>query len=100
MAHSGAAAAPVLNFTHFGLAITGLLTWISYLAAGVTGLAWAGCGLLLAAASLGMSLVFLAGQPGDDPRPSEHRPVLVIAAHITAACTTILLAILAAIGVG
>ncbi|HEV2936962.1 MAG TPA: hypothetical protein VGY96_27915, partial [Streptosporangiaceae bacterium] len=28
-----------LNFTHFGLALTGLLTWISYLATGVTGLA-------------------------------------------------------------
>ena len=99
-AQPGRGRAPVLNFTHFGLAVTGLLTWISYLAAGVTGLAWAACGLLLAAASLGMSLVFLAGQPGDDARPSGHRPVLVIAAHIIAACTTILLAILAAIGVG
>ena len=64
----------MLNFTHLGLALTGLLTWISYLAAGVTGLAWAACGLLLAAASLGMSLVFLAGPSGDDPRPSGHRP--------------------------
>jgi len=44
---------PVLNFTHFGLALTGLLTWTGYLAAGVTGLAWAACGLLLAAASSG-----------------------------------------------
>jgi len=98
---------PVLNFTHFGLALTGLLTWIGYLAAGVTGLAWAACGLLLAAASLGMSLVFLAparspaaGQPGDDPQPVGHPPALVIAAHITAARITILLAILAAVGSG
>ena len=37
----------MLNFTHFGLALTSLLTWISYLATGVTGLAWAACGLLL-----------------------------------------------------
>jgi hypothetical protein len=91
---------PALNFTHLGLAVTGLLTWISYLATGVTGLAWAGCGLLLTAASLGMSLVFLGGQSGDDPRPGGHRPAVVIAAHITAACTTILLATLAAIGAG
>ena len=95
----------MLNFTHLGLALTGLLTWISYLAIGITGLAWAGCGLLLAVASLGMALVFLslAGaasetRPGDDPPPVGRPPVPVIAAHITAACVTILLATLAAVG--
>jgi hypothetical protein len=94
---------PVLNFTHFGLAVTGLLTWISYLATGVTGLAWAGCGLLLAAASLGITLVFLAtARAGDGPPPARggRVPVLVVAAHITMACVTILLATLAAIGSG
>jgi hypothetical protein len=99
--------APVLNFTHFGLALTGLLAWISYLATGLAGLAWAGCGLLLAAASLGMTLVFLAPAatagatgPADDPPPAGRPPVVVIAAHITAACITILLVTLAAIGSG
>jgi hypothetical protein len=99
--------APVLNFTHFGLALTGLLAWISYLATGLAGLAWAGCGLLLAAASLGMTLVFLApgatagaAGPADDPPPPGRPPIGVIAAHITAACITILLATLAAIGSG
>jgi manganese efflux pump family protein len=98
---------PVLNFTHFGLALTGLLTWISYLATGLTGLAWAACGLLLAVASLGMALVFLppasttlTARLGDDPPPVGRPPVPVIAAHITAACVTILLATLAAIGPG
>jgi hypothetical protein len=103
---------PVLNFTHFGLALTGLLAWISYLATGLAGLAWAGCGLLLAAASLGMTLVFLApaatagatgradGPPADDPPGAGRPPIVVIAAHITAACITILLATLAAIGSG
>jgi len=55
---------PALNFTHFGLALTGLLTWISYLATGLTGLAWAACGLLVA-----------CGQPGHGagvPRPGHH----------------------------
>jgi hypothetical protein len=98
---------PVLNFAHFGLALTGLLVWISYLATGVAALAWAGCGLLLAVASLGMTLVFLgpasaatAHPPGDGPAPVGHPPVFIIAAHVTAACITILLATLAAIGAG
>ena len=103
---------PVLNFTHFGLALTGLLAWISYLATGLAGLAWVGCGLLLAAASLGMTLVFLApaatagatgpadGPPAGDPPRAGRPPIVVIAAHIAAACITILLATLAAIGSG
>jgi len=98
---------PVLNFAHLGLALTGLLIWISYLATGVTGLAWAACGLLLAVASLGMALVFFAlavsdaaTRAGDDPPPVDRPPLPVIAAHITLACVTILLATLAAIGSG
>jgi manganese efflux pump family protein len=97
-----------LNFAHLGLALTGLLVWISYLATGVTGLAWAACGLLLAGASLGMTLVFLAtatttapaARPEGDPPPAGRPPVLIIAVHITAACVTILLVTLAAIGYG
>jgi hypothetical protein len=92
-----------LNLTHFGLALTGLLVWIGYLATGVTGLAWAACGLLVVVASLGMTLVFLppaTARLGDDPPPVGHPPVLVIAAHIIAACVTILLATLAAIASG
>lgn len=103
----GSGQQPVLNFAHFGLALTGLLVWISYLATGVTGLAWAGCGLLLAVASLGVTLVFLgpastatALRSEDGPAPVGHPPVFVIAAHVTAACITILLATLAAIGAG
>jgi hypothetical protein len=92
------------NFAHFGLALAGLLIWISYLVTGVTGLAWAACGLLLAVASLGMTLVFLptatADPPVDDPAPGGHLPVPVVAAHIGVACITILLATLAATGSG
>jgi hypothetical protein len=108
--------APVLNYTHFGLAMAGLLTWAGYLASGVTALAWAACGLLLPVAGLGMSLVFLgpardaATAPditGLSPAelsidgPAAPRPgALVIAAHIAAAAITILLAVLAAAGSG
>ena len=114
---------PILNFTHFGLALAGLLAWISYSATGVTGLAWAACGILIPVVGLGMTLVFLAPArspvtslptaragrpapaatapaPGDDPPPVRRPPAFVIAAHITAASITILLAVLAAIGSG
>lgn len=122
----GHAHGPVLNFVHFGLAITGLLVWISFVVTSATGLAWAACGLLLPVAALGMTLVFLgpdrraitsptttplgrtdpdraatvAVRPGGDTTPARHLPVLVIAAHVVAACITILLAVLAAIGPG
>lgn len=82
---------------------------------GVTGLAWTACGLLLAVASLGITLVFLAAARSpatppapaatasadpDDDKPVRRPSVLVVAAHITAACVTILLVTLAAIGSG
>jgi len=106
-AQPGHGRGPVLNFTHFGLALTSLLAWISYLATGVTGLAWAACGLLLPVAGLGMALVFLTparsqatAQAVDNPPAVRRPPALVVAAHITAASITILLAVLAAIGSG
>jgi len=108
--------APVLNYTHLGLAVAALLTWTGYLASGVTALAWTACGLLLPVAGLGMALVFLG--PSRDAAtapditglstaglstggPATRRPgALIIAAHIAAASVTILLAVLAAIGSG
>ncbi len=126
-AQPGHGRGPVLNFTHFGLALTSLLAWISYLATSVTGLAWAACGLLLPVAGLGMALVFFASarspvtspptapagpagpapvataaaaRPGNDRPPLRHPPALFVAAHITAASITVLLAVLAAIGSG
>ena len=70
---------PVLNFTHLGLALTGLLTWIGYLVTGVTGLAWAACGLLLAGRpAWAWPWCSSPGQRGSrDPargRPAAHRP--------------------------
>jgi hypothetical protein len=50
---------PSLIFTHFGLAVAGLLVWSAYLATGLAAAAWAGCALLLLVAGLGMALVSL-----------------------------------------
>jgi hypothetical protein len=107
---------PSVTFAHFGLALAGLLAWIAYLATGLAGLAWAACGLLLPAAALGMTLVFLgpardaatapditglsAAELSFDEPATPRLGALVIAAHIAAASITILLAVLAAIGSG
>jgi manganese efflux pump family protein len=50
---------PSLIFTHFGLAVAGLLAWGAYLATGLAAAAWTGCVLLLPVAGLGMALVSL-----------------------------------------
>lgn len=109
---------PALNAAHLALASVGLLTWIVYLATGVTGLAWAACVLLPFVAGLGMMLVFLprsvspadsptahalpAGTAGDRTRSDSPRsprpPVLAVGAHIAFATATILFAVLTAIG--
>lgn len=83
---------PARNGAHMGLAVTGLLAWVVYLATGVTGVAWAACALLLPAAALGMTLVFLS------PPQTRRRPVLIVGAHIAFATATILVAFLTAAG--
>jgi hypothetical protein len=74
-----------VNFTHFGLAVAGLLTWIAYLVTGTTVVGWIACGALLPTAGFGMSLLFLG---------SGRRPALVVAAHISLAAATMLLTVL------
>ena len=109
---------PALNAAHLALASVGLLTWIVYLATGVTGLAWAACAVLPLVAGLGMVLVFLppspspagssadpapaAGTAGDRTRGDSSRsprpPVFAVGAHVVFAAATILFAVLTAIG--
>ncbi|MBO0775970.1 MAG: hypothetical protein J2P34_06610 [Actinobacteria bacterium] len=85
---------PAMNLAHLGLALAGLAVWISYLATGLAGLAWAGCVLLLPVAGLGMSLLVLR-LAGRSPRATG-----VTAAHVAAAVVTMLLTLLAAVGSG
>jgi hypothetical protein len=110
---------PALNLAHLGLAVVSLLAWIAYLATAVTGLAWAGAGLLPLVAGLGMALLFLTYVAGPAGRPSAQpplpadgaqapdgqaqggrAPVVIVSAHVILAVATILFAVLAAIGTG
>jgi hypothetical protein len=49
--------APRVVFAHFGMASTGLLVWVSYLATGWIALAWLAVGLLMVVIGLGVSTV-------------------------------------------
>lgn len=63
---------PQLIFGHAGLAITGLLAWICYMAAGARALAWTAVGLLVVAVGLGLSTVTL-WTPYPARKPGERR---------------------------
>jgi len=74
--------APRVVFGHFGMASTGLLVWVSYLATRWIVLAWLAVGLLMVVIGLGVSTVtvwtpFPAHRAGADPGrgdPGEGRP--------------------------
>jgi hypothetical protein len=100
------------NLAHLALAVVGLLIWVAYLGTGAAGLAWAACALLAAVTGLGMTLVFLpppasaagagapAAAPGTPGPPRRRYPVVfTVGAHIVLATVTLLLAVLAAIGI-
>lgn len=64
--------APAMIFTHFGLAVTGLLVWASYVVTGWAALAWSAVFLLMPVIGLGLSSVTLwvpYPSPGD-PGPA------------------------------
>jgi hypothetical protein len=98
--------APVV-FGHFLLAAAGLVVWIVYLAADKDALAWTGFVLLVAVALLGFTLFarwipVQRATPGSaETAPAERRlPVPVVAAHGLLGATTLVLVLLAALGVG
>ncbi|MFE7957349.1 hypothetical protein [Streptomyces sp. NPDC057413] len=96
--------APVV-FGHFLLAAAGLVMWIVYLAADKGALAWTSFGLLVAVALLGFTLFgrwlpVHQGTAGETAPPERHLPVPVVAAHGVLGATTLVLVLLAALGVG
>ena len=75
---------PPLIFSHAGLAISGLLVWVCYLATGARALAWTAVGVLMVTIGLGLCTVTLwtpypAQRPGERrvPEPWEEAAVVV-----------------------
>ncbi|KDN21882.1 hypothetical protein [Amycolatopsis rifamycinica] len=97
---------PGLVFGHFALAAAGLVLWISYLVAGGKTLAWIAFVLLVPVAALGFTMLARwipgrrAGTAGGDRAPEQHFPVVVVGAHGLVAVATVVLVLLAALGVG
>lgn len=110
---------PPLIFGHFLLATAGLIVWIVYVIAGQAAIAWAGFIIITLVALLGFTMfarwltVYRARVPVPVPAgppsaaagggvvPAErHLPVPIVAAHGVLAATTLVLALLSAIGVG
>jgi hypothetical protein len=124
---SGSRIRPPLILSHFGLAATGLVLWIIYLANDSDTLAWIAFVILAVVAVLGWTMFAIwwqrrqrgataatvsmsgagaGGSPGDpgnpgDDTPAEQRfPVSIVALHGVLAVITVVLVFLTAIGVG
>jgi uncharacterized membrane protein len=97
---SGTRLAPGLVFSHFALAVAGLVVWIVYLVADRTALAWVAFVLLLPVALLGFTML-ARWIPARRASTAESRfPVPVVAAHGLFAAATLVLTLLVALGVG
>ena len=95
--------------SHFGLAATGLVLWIIYLATDSEALAWIAFVLLLGVALLGFSMLATwlgqrrqpAAPPGEATAAAEQRfPPPVVTIHGVVAAATLVLVLLTALGVG
>ncbi|WP_406068997.1 hypothetical protein [Micromonospora sp. NBC_01638] len=97
---SGSRLAPGLVFGHFTLAVIGLVLWIAYLAVDNDVLAWVAFGALLPVALLGFTML-ARWIPARRSGTAESRfPVPVVIGHGLFAAATLVLAALAALGVG
>ena len=101
---------PVI-FGHLLLAVSGLTVWVAYLILDRKMLAWTAIGILAAIALLGATMfarwipVYRGPPPprrfpGDVPpiRPEGNFPVAVVAGHGMLAVSTLILAVLTALG--
>jgi hypothetical protein len=109
---------PPLIFSHMGLAATGLVLWIIYIAGDSDTVAWIAVIVLAPVAILGFSMLAIwlqrrnaaapvtpaagagAVQGGEDRPAEQHFPVPIVVLHGLLAVATLTLAILAAAGVG
>jgi manganese efflux pump family protein len=100
---------PPLILAHFGLAATGLVLWIVYLATDTDALAWIAFAILVAVAVLGWTMFALWYQRRQSGAadatlgtgtPAEQRfPVPIVGLHGLLAVITVVLVFLAAVGV-
>lgn len=99
---------PPLILSHFGLAATGLVLWIIYVANDSDALAWIAFAILVAVALLGWTMFAIWYQrrnppAGSEPAPTagtpaEQRfPVPIVVLHGLLAVTTVVLVFIAAI---
>ena len=97
---SGSRLAPGAVFSHFGLAVVGLLVWIAYLFAENNTLAWVAFILLLPVALVGFAM-FARWIPARRTNVAEAGfPMAVVLGHGLFAATTLVLVLLTAIGAG
>ncbi|MET7968349.1 hypothetical protein [Micromonospora sp. NPDC005305] len=97
---SGSRLAPGLVFGHVALAVIGLVLWIAHLAVDNDVLAWVAFGALLPVALLGFTML-ARWIPARRSGTAESRfPVPVVLGHGLFAAATLVLAGLAALGVG
>jgi uncharacterized membrane protein len=91
---------PGLVFTHFPVAVAGLVLWIVYLAVGSTALAWIAFVLLLAVAVVGFTMFARWLTSRRSERAAESRfPMAVVLGHGLVAAGTLVLVLLSALGV-
>jgi manganese efflux pump family protein len=101
---------PVI-FAHLLLAVSGLMVWVAFLILHRKVLAWTAVGILVAIALLGATMFARwipvyrepappARFPGDVPpvHPEGNFPVVVVATHGVLAVSTLVLAVLTALG--
>jgi hypothetical protein len=106
---------PALLLGHAALAATGLVLWIVYVATDSDALAWISFVLLLVVAGLGFTMFAIwqrqrqarqvvtqaaTATSGPAVPAEQHFPVAIVGLHGAAAATTIVLVLLAALGVG
>jgi hypothetical protein len=91
---------PSFVFTHLSVAVVGLVLWIIYLATDVAGFAWTAFVLLLPVAAVGFTMFarWLGSRRGSTPE--SRFPVPVVLGHGVFAATTLILVLLAAVGIG
>ena len=100
-------------FTHMGLAATGLVLWIIYIASDSEALAWVAFAVLAVVALIGFSMLAIwlrqrsrepaaaTGAAGPGTEPAERQfPPAIVGAHGVIAAATLVLVLLVAAGVG